>query len=275
MADIRKRQGLMARGRSPRRSRQGPEEDRGGDLFEETSEEEGDDDVPWIQWFCGLKGNEFFLEVDEEYIQDDFNLTGLTTMVPFYEYALDVILDLETPGEDDLTTEQLQIVENSAETLYGLIHARFLLTNRGMALAQEKYHDVAWGRCPRVLCGGQAVLPVGQSDVMREASVKVYCPQCQDIYYPRSSRHKSLDGAFWGTTFPHLFIMCNSHIFSNVPRAQRTYVPRIYGFKVRKEQPQGHQHQAQQQQQQQAAAHGASSQMQIAAAPGERPQENK
>ena len=36
------------------------------------------------------------------------------------------------------------------------------------------------------------MLPVGQSDVMREASVKIFCGKCDDIYYPRSSRHKSM-----------------------------------------------------------------------------------
>lgn len=35
--------------------------------------------------------------------KDDFNLTGLNGLVPYYDYALDMVLDVEMPMEDSLT----------------------------------------------------------------------------------------------------------------------------------------------------------------------------
>ena len=223
-----------------------------------------DESATWISWFCSLKGNEFFCEIDDDYIQDDFNLSGLNsqvcaapgtqwrhthaTQVPvYYEFALDVILDAESPNADDFNEETQEIIESAAEALYGLIHSRYILTTRGMQAMFEKYQNADFGtlgagddastltpqqpgRCPRVYCDGQPCLPVGLSDVPRQSTVKIFCPKCEDIYYPRSRYQGQVDGAFFGTTFPHLFLLTYSSLRPPKPLTQ--YVPKVFGFKI-------------------------------------------
>ncbi|XP_057521533.1 casein kinase II subunit beta-1-like [Amaranthus tricolor] len=204
----------------------------------ETDSEESDvsgsdgDDTSWISWFCNLRGNEFFCEVDDDYIQDDFNLCGLSSQVPYYDYALDLILDVESSHGDMFTDEQNELVESAAEMLYGLIHARYILTSKGMAAMLEKYKNYDFGRCPRVYCCGQPCLPVGQSDLARSSTVKIYCPKCEDIFYPRSKYQGNVDGAYFGTTFPHLFLMTYPHL--NTQKPSQSYTPRVFGFKLHK-----------------------------------------
>ncbi|OIV94643.1 hypothetical protein TanjilG_25867 [Lupinus angustifolius] len=192
------------------------------------------DDTSWITWFCNLRGNEFFCEVDDDYIQDDFNLCGLSSQVPYYDYALDLILDVESSHGDMFTEEQNELIESAAEMLYGLIHARFILTSKGMAAMLDKYKNYDFGRCPRVYCSGQTCLPVGQSDIARSSTVKIYCPRCEDIYYPRSKYQGNIDGAYFGTTFPHLFLMTYGQLRPQKP--SQNYVQRVFGFKLHKPQ---------------------------------------
>ncbi|XLR50605.1 hypothetical protein S83_001277 [Arachis hypogaea] len=204
----------------------------------ETDSEESDvsgsdgDDTSWISWFCNLRGNEFFCEVDDDYIQDDFNLCGLSSQVPYYDYALDLILDVESSHGDMFTEEQNELIESAAEMLYGLIHVRYVLTSKGMAAMLDKYKNYDFGRCPRVYCSGQPCLPVGQSDIPRSSTVKIYCPRCEDLYYPRSKYQGNIDGAYFGTTFPHLFLMTYGQLKPQKP--SQSYVPRVFGFKLHK-----------------------------------------
>ncbi|RUS12600.1 casein kinase II, regulatory subunit, partial [Jimgerdemannia flammicorona] len=94
----------------------------------------------------------------------------------------------------------------------------------------EKYKKADFGRCPRVLCHNQPLLPVGLSDIAYTKTVKLYCPRCEDIYNPKSSRHAAIDGAYYGTSFPHMLFQVYPNLLPQ--KSSDRYTPRIFGFKI-------------------------------------------
>lgn len=125
-------------------------------------------------------------------------------------------------ADDDIQDELRGSLDVQARLLYGLIHARWIVTARGLSKMVwndssiipisdssqiDKYKRAEFGRCPRVMCLLQPLLPVGLTDIPYEKSVKLYCGRCEDLYSPKSSRHGSIDGAYFGTTFPHLLFL--------------------------------------------------------------------
>ncbi|KAG6780709.1 hypothetical protein POTOM_013577 [Populus tomentosa] len=255
------------------------------DVESETDSEESDvsgsegDETTWISWFCNLRGNEFFCEVDDDYIQDDFNLCGLSTQVPYYDYALDLILDVESSHGDMFTEEQNELVESAAEMLYGLIHARYILTSKGMAAM------VSWTSTRTMTLGdaqeftavdnlafllvnqtflGQAILKyvapsvtIYTTHVPSIKAVSLFTfnisPTAFDLvghwHAPSIRGHQrdflaskdlgifhmdilDIDGAYFGTTFPHLFLMTYGHL--KPQKVVQSYVPKVFGFKIHK-----------------------------------------
>jgi casein kinase II subunit beta len=75
-----------------------------------------------------------------------------------------MIISNNTPTSEDLQNEEFLELNQEASDLYGLIHARFLLTKTGLAKIYNKYLNSVYGFCPRALCDKQKVLPVGLSD---------------------------------------------------------------------------------------------------------------
>jgi Casein kinase II regulatory subunit len=70
-------------------------------------------------------------------------------------------------------------------------------------------------------------------------TVKIYCPKCSQVYHPPAVRSRTgnasgVDGAAFGTTFPHLFLMTFSNLVPDPLPADSTYVPRVFGFRVHK-----------------------------------------
>ncbi|CAG8458635.1 5762_t:CDS:2 [Rhizophagus irregularis] len=201
-----------------------------GEYYEsDTSNDTGTESLTWISWFCSLSGHEYFAEVAEDFIEDDFNLTGLNSTVPFYKEALEMILDVE-PEEESLKVPDVSLVENSAEVLYGMIHQRYILTRQGLQQMVDKYENNHFGHCPRVYCQPTAVVPCGRNDHPGLETVKLFCPNCLDLYTPPSSRYHNIDGAYFGTTFPHLLFQQFPELLPNTPT--RIYEPKIFGFKV-------------------------------------------
>uniref|UniRef100_A0A0N4ZDI7 Casein kinase II subunit beta n=1 Tax=Parastrongyloides trichosuri TaxID=131310 RepID=A0A0N4ZDI7_PARTI len=183
--------------------------------------------VSWVKWFCSRNGHDFFCEVDENFMQDQFNLTELPEQVPYFSYAWALILDELDEEEREF---QMNLAEESAEILYGLIHARYILTSAGIDLMVKKYQKKEFGVCPRTLCDDQAVLPIGLSDIYGEGSVKIYCPRCCEIFHPPNSKYDNVDGAFFGTGFPHMLFLAYPNLLPKHPAIP--YQPRLYGFKV-------------------------------------------
>lgn len=166
----------------------------------------------WIDLFLGRKGHEYFCDVDPEYITDRFNLMNLQKTVSKFSYVVQYIVDdLDDSILENMTHVRLEQLESDSRKLYGLIHARYIITIKGLQKMYAKYKEADFGRCPRVYCNLQPLLPVGLHDVPGIDCVKLYCPSCEDLYIPKSSRHSSIDGGILRNKFP-------GYVFASISR---------------------------------------------------------
>jgi len=100
---------------------------------------------------------------------------------------------------------------------------------------KAKYKAHEFGACPRTLCDKQVVLPVGLSDThstSNENPLKLFCPRCQELYDHNVPGGNYIDGAFFGSTYPHLFLQTFREV--RPPPPTQRYVPRVFGFKIAK-----------------------------------------
>ncbi|SCU77795.1 LADA_0A02256g1_1 [Lachancea dasiensis] len=188
----------------------------------------------WIDLFLGRKGHEYFCDVDTDYIIDRFNLINLQKTVSKFTQVIQYIVDeLDDNALEQMSSARIDQLEHDACKLYGLIHARYIITIKGLQKMLQKYKEADFGRCPRVYCNFQPLLPVGLHDSPGVDCVKLYCPCCEDLYIPKSSRHSSIDGAYFGTSFAGMFLQAFPEMVPKHP--VKRYVPKIFGFELHKQ----------------------------------------
>ena len=218
------------------------------DKIEPQEEEESDDDSKsdkrfpeveqkdWIHWFCKVRGNEYFVEIDSDFLKDKENLVGIN-----YEKFIKTLLGEKPKNFEILNREIIEDLTEIRE-VYGLIHKRFINTPLGLGLIREKFLDGIFGNCPRLLCNKQVMLPVGLSEDMRYSQVKVFCPLCQEVYKPinifygyqtgkKIYKFDLPDGVFFGTSFPQTFLLNFPDLDPRLINCEK-YIPKLYGFRI-------------------------------------------
>lgn len=205
----------------------------------ESSSSDYSDEESAIEWLLSQPGNQLLVRIDEEYIEDGFNLYGLNKIVPNFRDTLRLLLttaeDAEICLEDDFHGPCYQTLLD----LYGLIHARYILTSPGMNKMRRKLQNGVYGCCPQHPT--EQVLPVGMSDSLGAGPPVAYNIERGEVS-SMPSWGDQLDGAYFGTTAAHLLLMLNPALQGGqgwpllgrlIPQ-QIEYHPKIFGFKVRR-----------------------------------------
>ena len=90
---------------------------------------------------CSKPENTYLCKVDEDFISDAFNIYGINSDFHLYKYALDLILNNEFSDSHSrivssvfLSIAELEVgeIQANAEAIYGMIHARYIITTPGM-----------------------------------------------------------------------------------------------------------------------------------------------
>ena len=186
----------------------------------------------WIPWFLMQPRGKYFVHIDENYLSKIFNYYGIRQKVNMFSAALELIIkSYVQPKHADMSLKsQAIVIEQQAETLYGLLHSRYIITDEGMKKMKEKYMNKEFPTCPRKLCQNVTCLPYGISNELNEYSVKLFCPCCREIYNIQDPEMNKVDGAFFGPSWVHPFMAKYPELFKDLNK--NIYTPTIYGFKI-------------------------------------------
>lgn len=183
----------------------------------------------WVDWFLAGPLGRWFVRVDDSFLTTEHNYYGIQQKVPNFHMAYELIIGpkLSVEAQHKNWPKDIDVY---GTCLYGFLHARYLLTSAGLEKMYAKYTENAFPSCPRTLCCGFQMLPMGRSDVIGHDDIKFFCPNCQKIYNAPIDTSLLVDGAFFGPSWIHLFIAKFNEFRPKEPL--KVYIPRIYGFRT-------------------------------------------
>ena len=185
--------------------------------------------ISWIDWFFSQPFSQYFIRIDNDYMENIENYYGIRQKVSYFSISLNIIRGKYVP-EDSIPKNWPEHINDYALTLYGMLHARFISTDRGLELMHKKYQEFFFEMCPRTLCHNIYCIPYGNSNDFGNSTVKMFCPNCNDIYHVKNEQCYFIDGACFGNSWVHLFLQKYPEI---VPKQNpEKYVPRLFGYQL-------------------------------------------
>ena len=92
----------------------------------------------WVEWFCtDYPQGPLFVQIDQSFLRDSFNFYGLRPYITNFKYAVEMIRS--TYSESRKVKDWPPDIEKNAIMLYGLLHARYLLTASALKEMYQKY----------------------------------------------------------------------------------------------------------------------------------------
>lgn len=177
--------------------------------------------MEWVDNFLSLPSSFVFVQIDANFIQESLTNESIISQLEHFEQAKDSILN--NNNLDD------EIIQQQAEVLYGLIHQHYLNTIEGMEKMLLKQKNKEFPHCPRLFCNKTICVPYGLTDTLKDKTIKMFCPNCQEFYNVSDERIAKIDGAYFGPEWVELLASQHPELrLSDNPN----YVPRIFGFRI-------------------------------------------
>ncbi|OHT14285.1 Casein kinase II subunit beta [Tritrichomonas foetus] len=193
------------------------------------------ENLVWVNNFLAQPSSYVFVDVDSDYVKRCLNDPFFKKKVDNFEEAKNLILtnqqmiqaaQIETQSITDETNPSIQ---QQAETIFGLIHSRYINTIEGMEKMVAKQKSKVFQHCPRIFCRKTICVPYGITDEIGDKTIKMFCPNCKEFYNVTDEKIAKIDGAYFGPTWVEQ--LCKIHKEFELPEKPE-YTPRIFGFRI-------------------------------------------